>query len=182
MTSRVIVAPVSSSRLGCYFTNWSQYRPGAGKFLPSDVDPNLCTHLIYAFAGINDANALATIEWNDEVLYNSFNALKERWASLPGHSGTFDLNTKHNHLLICVWLFRNPLLKTLLAVGGWNFGSAKWDGLNLYTMGIISVLQSIISHICSTGLLRWLRRPPAEARSSSPPSACWDYTGLTDWI
>ncbi|XP_071333022.1 chitotriosidase-1-like isoform X1 [Trachinotus anak] len=89
---------VSCSRLVCYFTNWSQYRPGEGKFMPSNVDPNLCTHLIYAFAGINGANELVTIEWNDEELYKSFNGLKQR----------------------------NPNLKTLLAVGGWNFGTQKF--------------------------------------------------------
>ena len=46
--------------------------------MPSDVDPNLCTHLIYAFGGINGANELVTIEWNDEQLYKSFNGLKQR--------------------------------------------------------------------------------------------------------
>ncbi|XP_047424557.1 acidic mammalian chitinase-like [Mugil cephalus] len=88
----------SSTRLVCYFTNWSQYRPGSGKFLPSNIDPNLCTHLIYAFSGINEAKELATIEWNDEQLYNAFNGLKQR----------------------------NPNLKTLLGVGGWNFGTQKF--------------------------------------------------------
>ncbi|KAK5924049.1 hypothetical protein CgunFtcFv8_000959 [Champsocephalus gunnari] len=89
---------VSSSRLVCYFTNWSQYRPGQGKFMPQNVDPNLCTHLIYAFSGINNANELVTIEWNDDQLYKSFNGLKQS----------------------------NPDLKTLLAVGGWNFGTQKF--------------------------------------------------------
>lgn len=69
---------VSSSRLICYFTNWSQYRPGRGKFMPLNIEPNLCTHLIYAFSGINRANELVTIEWNDEDLYKSFNGLKQR--------------------------------------------------------------------------------------------------------
>uniref|UniRef100_A0A3B5AS11 Acidic mammalian chitinase n=2 Tax=Stegastes partitus TaxID=144197 RepID=A0A3B5AS11_9TELE len=94
----IITVLSSSSRLVCYFTNWSQYRPGVGKFMPSNIDPNLCTHLIYAFSGINEANELVTIEWNDEELYKSFNGLKQR----------------------------NPNLKTLLAVGGWNFGSQKF--------------------------------------------------------
>lgn len=45
--------------------------------MPSNIEPNLCTHLIYAFAGINEANELVTIEWNDEQLYQSFNGLKQ---------------------------------------------------------------------------------------------------------
>lgn len=69
---------VSSTRLLCYHTNWSQYRQGPGKFMPTDIDPHLCTHLIYAFAGINEANQLAATEWNDEVLYQSFNGLKQK--------------------------------------------------------------------------------------------------------
>lgn len=69
---------VSSTRLVCYYTNWSQSRPGLGRFLPTDIDPNLCTHLIYAFADINATNQLATVEWNDVVLYESFNGLKLR--------------------------------------------------------------------------------------------------------
>ncbi|XP_031146119.1 acidic mammalian chitinase-like [Sander lucioperca] len=89
---------VSSTKLVCYFTNWSQYRQGAGKYLPANVDPNLCTHLIYAFSIINHSNELAPYEWNDDVLYKSFNELKNR----------------------------NTQLKTLLAVGGWNFGTSQF--------------------------------------------------------
>lgn len=69
----------TSRQLACYFTNWSQYRPGAGKYMPANVDPFLCTHLIYAFSIINHANELVTYEWNDETLYQSFNALKKTY-------------------------------------------------------------------------------------------------------
>ncbi|XP_069007104.1 chitotriosidase-1-like [Embiotoca jacksoni] len=89
----------SASQMVCYFTNWSQYRPGEGKYMPQTVDPFLCTHLIYAFSIINSNNELVTYEWNDDVLYKSFNGLKSK----------------------------NPHLKTLLAVGGWNFGSAQFS-------------------------------------------------------
>ncbi|XP_037540695.1 acidic mammalian chitinase [Nematolebias whitei] len=94
----ICLQTVSSTKLVCYFTNWSQYRPGVGKYVPENVDPNLCTHLIYAFSIISSSNELITFEWNDEVLYKSFNALK----------------------------IRNPQLKTLLAVGGWNFGTTQF--------------------------------------------------------
>ncbi|XP_053338997.1 acidic mammalian chitinase-like isoform X1 [Clarias gariepinus] len=85
----------SAYQLICYFTSWSQYRPDPVKYVPSDIDPFLCTHLIYAFASIN-SNQLVTYVQNDEILYKSINSLKQI----------------------------NPNLKTLLAVGGWNFGTA----------------------------------------------------------
>ena len=49
----------------CYYTNWSQYRPGDGRFVPENVDPFLCTHVIYAFAKLS-GNHLAPFEWNDD--------------------------------------------------------------------------------------------------------------------
>ncbi|KAG9352781.1 hypothetical protein JZ751_017357, partial [Albula glossodonta] len=70
----------AATEMGCYFTNWSQYRPGTGKYLPANVDPFLCTHLLYAFAIINHANELVTYEWNDETLYKAFNGLKSKFS------------------------------------------------------------------------------------------------------
>ncbi len=50
-----------------YMTNWAQYRPNATKFGPSDVNPFLCTHVIYAFAAINaSTHEIKAFEWNDE--------------------------------------------------------------------------------------------------------------------
>lgn len=49
----------------CYHTNWSQYRFGGGQFLPEDIDPFLCTHIMYSFAKM-EGNRLPPYEWNDE--------------------------------------------------------------------------------------------------------------------
>jgi chitinase len=53
----------------CYWGTWAVYRPGGGKFSPADIDASLCTHLVYSFAGID--NATSTIksldEWMDLV-------------------------------------------------------------------------------------------------------------------
>ncbi|XP_061582516.1 acidic mammalian chitinase-like [Cololabis saira] len=80
----------SSSKLVCHMTNWAQYRPDAGKFTPENIDPFLCTHIIYNLATITSVNQVDTTEWNDEALYAQLNNLKNS----------------------------NPALKTLLSVGG----------------------------------------------------------------
>ncbi|XP_030634604.1 acidic mammalian chitinase-like [Chanos chanos] len=113
----------SGKQLICYFTNWSQYRPGIGKFTPASVDPFLCTHLIYAFSVINYANELTTYEWNDEVLYKDFNGLKNK----------------------------NPTLKTLLAVGGWNFGSSQFTIMASTTSNRQKFIQSTIAFLRTHG-------------------------------
>ncbi|XP_055600306.1 probable chitinase 10 [Uranotaenia lowii] len=40
----------------CYFTNWAWYRQGNGKYLPEDIDPELCTHIVYGFAVLDRDN------------------------------------------------------------------------------------------------------------------------------
>ncbi|XP_071130020.1 chitinase-3-like protein 1 [Mytilus edulis] len=91
---------LSSLRRVCYYTNWAQYRPGTGKYVPEDMNAHLCTHIIYSFAKLN-GNRLAPFEWNDDStewmkgMYAKFNAIKTQ----------------------------NPRIKSLLAIGGWNMGS-----------------------------------------------------------
>lgn len=50
-------------KLVCYFTNWAWYRQEGGRFLPEDLDPELCTHILYGFA-VLDSNSL-TIKSHD---------------------------------------------------------------------------------------------------------------------
>ncbi|OWF49953.1 Chitotriosidase-1 [Mizuhopecten yessoensis] len=84
----------------CYYTNWSQYRQGRARFTPTDIDPSLCTHLIYAFANL-EGTRITPSEPNDLEMYQLFNGLKTR----------------------------SPGLKTLLAVGGWNAESKGFSNM-----------------------------------------------------
>ena len=49
-------------KIVCYYTNWSQYRNEPAKFFPQNIDPNLCTHIIFAFAKIDSNLEIASFE------------------------------------------------------------------------------------------------------------------------
>ncbi|XP_053610202.1 mucin-2 isoform X2 [Plodia interpunctella] len=92
----------SEPRVVCYYTNWSVYRPGTAKFNPQNINPYLCTHLVYAFGGFTTENALKPFDKYQDIEkggYAKFNGLK-----------TYNKN-----------------LKTLLAIGGWNEGSSRFS-------------------------------------------------------
>jgi chitinase len=90
----------------CYYTNWSQYRPEPMKFFPESVDTAQCNYGMYSFADMI-GNQLKAYEWNDEStdwskgMYERFNDLKQA----------------------------DPNFVTTLAVGGWNFGTAKMTAM-----------------------------------------------------
>jgi len=81
---------------GCYISNWSQYRPGAGSWKPNQINPALCTHIMYSFANLV-GNRLVAYEWNDD-----------------GPGGGYEMAVAHKQ--------SHPNLKIIIAVGGWNMG------------------------------------------------------------
>lgn len=94
----------SEARVVCYYTNWSVYRPGTAKFSPQNINPYLCTHLIYAFGGFTKDNTLKPFDKYQDIEkggYAKFTGLK-----------TYNKN-----------------LKTILAIGGWNEGSSRFSPL-----------------------------------------------------
>ncbi|ELW65251.1 Chitinase-3-like protein 2 [Tupaia chinensis] len=68
----------SAYKLVCYFTNWSQDRQDPGKFTPKNIDPFLCSHLIYSFASITN-NKVIINDKNDAALYQTINELKTKF-------------------------------------------------------------------------------------------------------
>ncbi|XP_045475619.1 probable chitinase 10 [Harmonia axyridis] len=84
----------SEYKVVCYFTNWAWYRQGVGKYLPSDIDPDLCTHIVYGFAVLN----------GDQLIIKPHDS----WAD-------FD-----NKFYEKVTALKSKGIKVLIAIGGWN--------------------------------------------------------------
>lgn len=51
----------------CYVASWATYRPGNGAFSLENLHSKYCTHLIYAFAGLNASDwTIRSIDpWGD---------------------------------------------------------------------------------------------------------------------
>jgi len=97
----------TDKKIVCFFSSWAVYRTGDGEFNVGNIDPFLCTHYIYAFAGIdNTTHKIVSLDpYND----------------LPDNFG------KGSYLLFTNLSNTNPALKTILAVGGSNEGSQKYS-------------------------------------------------------
>ena len=68
------------------FTNWAWYRPGMGKYEPEDIDPTICTHVVYAFVALDPVNLIMTPtdKFVDQTFYQKITALKAN-LSQKGH-------------------------------------------------------------------------------------------------
>ncbi|XP_052899745.1 mucin-5AC-like [Anopheles moucheti] len=103
-SSNESLAADNNQRVVCYYTNWSVYRPGTAKFTPQNINPYLCTHLIYSFGGFTKENTLKPYDKYQDIEQGGF-------AKFTGLK-TYNKN-----------------LKTLLAIGGWNEGSSRFSPL-----------------------------------------------------
>lgn len=56
---------VLGPKIICNYHNQDQNRPKIAKFMPDDVNPIYCTHIIFCFATVED-NQLATTMTNDD--------------------------------------------------------------------------------------------------------------------
>jgi len=83
-------------KIVCYYPNWAYYRRGKGKFLVEDINVHMCTHVVYSFVVLQKQKFTVKIfdQWLDVDLknYEKFVAMKKK----------------------------NPKLKVLVALGGWN--------------------------------------------------------------
>nr|QES86430.1 chitinase domain-containing protein 11 [Chilo infuscatellus] len=125
--------------VGCYYGTWAAHRPGLGRFTVNDIDPHLCTHLVYAFAGLGAQGNVKSLDPELDLAddggadnYRLFNEIKQK----------------------------NTGLKTLLAIGGWNELSAKFSNMaaspTLRKKFIESAIVTLTKHGFDGVVISWL--------------------------
>ncbi|XP_046398637.1 probable chitinase 2 [Ischnura elegans] len=95
----------------CYVASWAVYRPERGSFSIEELEPALdgCTHVVYAFAGLNSTtNGLRSLDPFRDLEENYGKGTYRRMTGLRRHY---------------------PHLKVTLAVGGWNEGSQNYSAM-----------------------------------------------------
>ncbi|XP_020293834.1 probable chitinase 3 isoform X2 [Pseudomyrmex gracilis] len=81
-------------KIVCYFTNWSWYRRGIGRYLPEHIDHTLCTHIVYGFA---------VLDYSDLII--------------KAHDSWADYDNRFYQRVVA---YKKRGLKISLALGGWN--------------------------------------------------------------
>ena len=158
------------------------------KFFPEDIDPNLCTHVIYAFAKLGRSkfwfeswveiyflgfslpaeipNLLRNIRSIDFVWVSkrfqlqpaTINSICQRLKFQTRNASFCALNFSDSELAMYEWnddkmyprvmalKKKNPALKVLLAVGGWNHengGTSKLPFLKIFFYSVFISTSSI---------------------------------------
>lgn len=122
------VNPTDDKRVLCYFESWAIYNNGQGKFEVKDLDPFVCTHLVYSFVGLGNDNKVKVLD---------------PYADLEEDGGLGNMKK------LTGLKKQNPTLKVLLAIGGWSEGSTKYSNMaasaanrKVFINSIVPFLQS----------------------------------------
>ncbi|XP_071451236.1 chitinase-like protein EN03 [Hetaerina americana] len=101
--SATIVAAQQDYKVVCYYDSRAHWRHGQGRMRAADIDPTLCTHLVYGPAKLNPENF-----------------------HLQPYNAELDLESgRGNYMEIAGLKARNPRLTILLGVGIWPAGLAE---------------------------------------------------------
>lgn len=119
----------NSPKIVGYYTSWAQFRAGEGQFMPEDINGNLLTHAIFAFAKFDQKGQVGPLEHND--LSNN---------QMPG------MYVRFNHLKK-----KYPHLKTLLSLGGASVKSGNFMQVLSNSKSRHNLAQSLVKFAIKHG-------------------------------
>ncbi|XP_059612620.1 chitinase-3-like protein 1 [Phlebotomus argentipes] len=104
----IIARPEAEKNVFCFHGKWAHFRKGNGHFGITEIDPFLCTHLVYTYFGIDsEANIV----------------IRDLWLDLEENYGFGNLRKLEALKKV------NPKLKILMDIGGWNEGTQTFSSV-----------------------------------------------------
>lgn len=131
----------------CYYSRWSLDRAAGGKISIENIDPCLCTHLVYAFAGLSEDNRIKPLGEEIEEIerYKELNSLRKI----------------------------NPNLTTLISIGGEEEDSLNFSRMAADDRRRRVFMYSVIQFLRRCGFngldMRWVRKKLYNI-SAAPPN------------
>ncbi|KAK9891185.1 hypothetical protein WA026_013501 [Henosepilachna vigintioctopunctata] len=106
---------LTANNVNCYYASWAAYRPGNGRITSRDIPANLCTHIFYAFLGLNDDGSLA-IEDNDlDIVKGNFKGLSDLKKVNPNLKTLFSVGGANANILVFENIAEDPKKRKTLA-------------------------------------------------------------------
>lgn len=117
----------------CYYTSWSKWRTGLGKFDTSNFDPSICTHVVYAFLDISKEFVLSADEESMEM-----RKLQEAHPQIKFLASIGGSGNSQNHKSFYQSLITDPSHRLKFANSAVNFlQHFHWNGLDLDYIGLL---------------------------------------------
>ncbi|XP_055871922.1 chitotriosidase-1-like [Biomphalaria glabrata] len=154
VTFNFVLSFVQGKKIFCYYSSFAHTRQGIGNFLPENINPMLCTHLIFAFVEISpDGSDLVPFHRND-----------------AGPNGMYARTLALKKV--------NPKLKVLLAVGGWQIGSKPFIPMIRNETTRRKWIKNVVRYVRSNGFDGFDMDWEFPATRGSPPEDKYRFTYL----
>ncbi|KAL6886688.1 family 18 glycoside hydrolase [Trichoderma longibrachiatum] len=137
--------PTSRKKNVVYFPDWSIYDAA---YLPQQLPAEDITHLLYAFAGIEDDGSVVSMDpWADEEKVLSA-------PGVPGRNNTQRPGDVHGAVeQVFLLKKRHRHMKTLLSIGGWNMSqSGKFKPALKTAEGRVRFAKTAVNLLANWGL------------------------------
>ncbi|XP_059477192.1 probable chitinase 2 [Neocloeon triangulifer] len=147
----VLLACPGESAVICQLASWSVYRPGGGNFEIANIEPSLCTHGVYVFAGLDSSDQVGSLDpWAD----------LEEGGGLGGYAKFVALKTI------------NPAFKPMLALGGWANSAAHYAAIAANATRRANLATNVVAYLKKYGFegveIDWLYPITANDKTNFP--------------
>ncbi|XP_053663498.1 chitinase-3-like protein 1 [Anopheles marshallii] len=145
-----------------FYSSWARYRNGRGKCMVSDINPHLCTHLIYAFGQLEHGSGIGSVARPDEserdtmLQFNDLRNQNRNLKTLISFGGAHDGGPTFSSIAASSQLrstfARN--VRIFCATYGFNGVDIDWEFPLSYDLkNFVQLLSTLSSELHGHGLL-----------------------------